>query len=104
MRKRYTEDETVLCTYIARFGRGAFGEKDVEKVEGRSLSSIKMKVQNIASMLDEEKYEVSKEVSKLTGRPQGESGRRTDWDVVKPLAILSKEEHLKRCRVIFDKC
>lgn len=53
MRNLYTEKEIVVCTYIARFGRNDFNENDIVKIKSRSLSSIKMKVQNIAAMIDE---------------------------------------------------
>ena len=93
----YTEYEIILCCYISRFGRNLFKEEDIAKINNRSLSSIKMKVQNIASMLDEEGAKTSHEVSKLTGLPAGQTGRRTNWDVVKRYANMPQEEHRKKC-------
>jgi len=79
-----------LVTYIARFGRGLFNEKSISRLHNRSEESIKMKVQNIASMLDEEGYDFSSDVTKLSGKTTGEKGRRTNWDIVSKLAHLPK--------------
>ncbi|MDO8836726.1 MAG: hypothetical protein Q7V01_14090 [Vicinamibacterales bacterium] len=103
MRNLYTENEIVVCTYVARFGRDDFTENDVVKIKGRSLSSIKMKVQNIAAMLDEAGANTSDQVSKLTGLPVGQTGRKTNWDVVKQYKTLPKDEHQKRCISILSK-
>ena len=102
MRNLYTEDEIIVCSYIARFGRSDFDETDVEKIRKRSLSSIKIKLKNIASMLDEEGFKYSNEVSILTGLPAGQKGRRTNWDIVKRYANLPKEEHRKKCLSILS--
>lgn len=102
MRNLYTEDEIIVCTYIARFGRYDFTEHDVVKITNRSLSSIKMKVQNIASMLDEAGAKTSDQVSKLTGLPTGQTGRKTNWGVVKQYLTLPKDEHRKRCIAIIS--
>ncbi len=97
MRNLYTESEIVVCTYIARFGRNDFTEEDIVKINNRSLSSIKMKVQNIASMIDEFGGKTSDQVSKLTGLPEGQTGRKTNWDVVKLYVNLPQNEHRKKC-------
>ena len=78
-RKLYTTDEIVLCTHIARFGRGLFTEQKITDLENRSISSVKMKVQNIAAMLKEEGYKYNGDVSCLSGVTTGEQGRRTNW-------------------------
>ena len=101
-RKLFTENEIVLCTYIARFGRGFFNEKRMSRLENRSESSIKMKVQNIAAMLKEEGYEHSPEVSCLSGVTTGEQGRRTNWDIVRTLVSLDKQELKEQCKNIFQ--
>jgi hypothetical protein len=62
-----------------------------------------MKVQNIAAMLDEEGYHSSNEVSKLTGLPAGEKGRRTNWDIVKQYIEMPKNEYHKKCIEILVK-
>lgn len=98
----FTEPEIILCTYIARFGRDTFREYDIVRVQNRSESSIKMKVQNIAAMLDEEGYEHSPKVSKLSGLPTGQKGRRTNWDIVKHLVELSKKELKEQCIEILE--
>ena len=70
-RNLFTENEIVLCTYIARFGRDKYDESNIHKYSSRSLDSIKMKVMNIASMLDEEGFPFSSSVAHLSGRPYG---------------------------------
>ena len=99
-RNYYTEDEITLCTYIARFGLREFSEIDIHKKYGRSLDSIKMKIQNIASMLDEEEITRYSDVKGLSGVPTGESGRRTNWNWVQKLILLSKEELFSKCESI----
>ncbi len=101
-RNLFTKDEITLCTYIARFGKREFDENDIQKLKERSISSIKMKVQNIASMLDEEGFETDDNVSKLTGKPPGEKGRKTNWDIVSKLAGLKKQDLLSLCQKIIE--
>jgi len=101
MRKLFTDQEIVLCTYIAKYGRGYFNEKRITRLENRSEDSVKMKVQNIAAMLEEEGFQHSPDVSALSGVPKGEEGRRTNWDIVAPIAEISKEEHKNMCKEIF---
>ena len=96
-RNLFTEDEIVLCTYIARFGRDKYDELAIHNWCSRSLNSIKMKVQNIAAMLDEEGYLFGSRVAPLSGSPHGESVRRTNWDVVSGLVQLSEGEHYAKC-------
>lgn len=62
---------------------------------------MKMKVQNIAAMLKEEGFPHSPDVSSLSGVTTGEEGRRTNWNIVAPLAEISKEEHKLMCKEIF---
>lgn len=99
-RKLYTKEEIILCTYIARYGRREFDENNIHLLENRSISSIKMKVQNIASMLYEEGFNVHHEVSKLTGKPPGEKGRRTNWEIVSGLTDFNKTKFLSICQSI----
>lgn len=99
-RKEYTDNEIVLCTYLARFGRGFINEKRISRLENRSESSIKMKVQNIAAMLHEEGYEHSNEITRLSGVTTGGQGRRTNWDVVSTLVKLEKEQLKEKCKSI----
>ena len=96
----YTLPEITFCTFIARFGRSHFDESDIHNLSGRSLSSIKMKVQNIASMLHEAGYPTSNSVSRLTGKPAGEGGRKTNWDDVISLNVFDKTELLNKCKSI----
>ena len=80
-RSRYTENEIILCTYIARFGRGFINEELIRSLfDRRPLGSVKMKVQNIARMLSEEGYGHSREVSPWGG------GHRSNWHTVQRYA------------------
>ena len=101
-RNRFTEDEVVLCAYIARFGRDKYDELAIHNWCSRSLDSIKIKVRNIAAMLDEEGYPSSSRVAPLSGRPHGEIGRRTNWNVVGSLVQLSETAHYAKCIRIFN--
>ena len=104
-RNLFTEDEIVLCTYIARFGRDKYDELAIHNRCSRSLDSIKMKVRNIAVMLDEEGYPFSSNVAPLSGRPHGETGRRTNWNVVSRLVQLSEAAHYAKCvRILGAEC
>jgi hypothetical protein len=80
----------------AEFG----GVSKIESLTHRSLASIKMKIQNITSMLDEAGIRRYSNESPLTGLPQGESGRKTNWEIVEPLSELSKQAFLEKCRSI----
>jgi hypothetical protein len=99
-RNLYTKEEVLLCTYIARFGKNEFNEFDVYKQSKRSISSIKMKIQNIASMLFEEGFETNSGIPKLSGKASGEKGRRTNWDIVVNYTDISKQEFLIICESI----
>ncbi|MBD0831304.1 hypothetical protein [Aestuariibaculum sediminum] len=99
-RNLYTEEEIILCCYIARFGKLEFDESDIFQIRNRSISSIKMKVQNIAAMLNEEGFQTDISISKLSGKPSGEKGRRTNWDLVKQLTDLDKKQFLSKCKEI----
>ena len=101
-RNLFSEDEIVLCAYIARFGRRKFDESTIHNWCFRSLDSIKMKVQNIAAMLDEEGYPFSSTITPLSGRPRGEGVRRTNWSVVSSLVQLSEGAHYAKCNNIFE--
>ena len=80
-RNRYSEDEIILCTYIARFGRDLIDEELIRCLfDRRPVGSVKMKVQNIARMLSEEGYRHSQEVSPWGG------GHRSNWHTVQPYA------------------
>ena len=101
----FTEDEIVLCTYLARFGRDKFDELSIHNWCSRSLDSIRMKVRNIVTMLDEEGYQFSSKVAPLSGRPHGETGRRTNWNVVSRLVQLSETAHYAKCvRILGAEC
>lgn len=59
-----------------------------------------MKIQNIASMLDEEKIKRYNNVRPLTGKTTGESGRRTNWNIVKLYIDKPKDAFLTKCNEI----
>lgn len=99
-RNLFTKNEIILCTYLARFGKEEFNEDEISTIKDRSISSIKMKVQNIAAMLDEEGFDSSEHISKLSGKTTGEKGRRTNWDIVRTLTGNSKQELLNICERI----
>ena len=81
MSQLYTEDEVTLCTYAARFDDAAIGGIEaIRRLRGRSAESVTAKIQNIAAMLDEEGIARENRVAPLTGRPAGQSGRRTNWN------------------------
>ena len=99
-RKPYTSEDIVLCTYIARYGTGLFTESKVANYGGRSVDSVKMKVQNIVAMLDEKGIERCPGMSPLTGRPPGKVGRETNWSQVEHLVTLEKADLWAQCRNI----
>ena len=97
----YTRDEIVLCTYAARFdGRDIGGVETIRLLRGRSTPSVTAKIQNIAAMLDEHGIPRESRIAALTGRPAGESGRRTNWAWIEPLVRVSRAELLDQCRGI----
>ena len=101
-RNLFTKEEIVLCTYIARFGKQEFNEDDISDLNKRSVASIKMKVQNIAAMLDEAGYNTCESISKLTGKTTGEKGRKTNWDIVSTLVDKTKQDLFNECERIIS--
>jgi hypothetical protein len=99
-RNAYTVDEVVICAYIALYEGALLSEKKIAGIGKRSEGSIKMKVQNIAAMLDDKKVSRNAKVSALAGLPSGESGRETDWPSVQGLVALGKKEHWSKCKEI----
>lgn len=100
-RNNFTPDEIMLCTYAAMYDKSDFGGiSEIERLTHRSLDSIKMKIHNIAAMLDEAGVKRYSHVTPLTGRPQGQSGRMTNWEIVEPLCKLPKQAFLQECRSI----
>jgi hypothetical protein len=104
-RNYFTADEIVLCTYAAMYDASDFGGVSrIESIMNRSLASIQMKIQNIASMVDEAGIARSSKISPLTGLPSGETGRMTNWEIVEPLFNLPRQDLLERCRNILARC
>ena len=74
--------------------------RKITSLTGRSEASIKLKVQNIAAMLDYKGIARNQSVTALTGQARGETGRETDWGAVEPLIQIGKEAHWTRCKEI----
>lgn len=104
-RNLFTEEEIVLCTYAAMYDANDFGgTNEICKVRLRKKSSIDMKIRNIATMLDEKGISRrNTKISQLTGLPSGEKGRTTNWDVVKTLYPMKKDDFLNKCKIILKK-
>ena len=97
-RNYYIQNEIVLCTYAAMYDADDFGGTfRIEDLTRRSPASIRMKIQNIASMLDEASIRRYNNISPLTGLPHGQSGRVTNWKAVEPLTKLPKQVFLHQC-------
>jgi hypothetical protein len=98
VRNLFSEREIVLCTYIAKFGEEPpITIAEVARIGGRSVASVKLKVENIVSMLDETASPGPRAFPALTGKPPGMQGRRTNWKWVGELAMLSKDQLRARC-------
>ena len=100
MANLYTEEEVMMCTYIALYGRKNFTEKDIcEFSKKREEGSMKMKLRNICTMLEEMGILLSIKYSKLSGLPKGQSGRDTNWEWVKKYLPdkINQQELLKKC-------
>jgi hypothetical protein len=100
-RNYFTTAEIVLCTYAAMYDARDFGGlSKIEELTHRSRASIQMKIQNIAAMVDDAGVLRSSDVSPLTGLPTGQTGRRTNWDIVEPISRLTRQAFLECCRQI----
>ena len=98
----FTENEIILCTYIALYDAIAYNEADIHEKFNRPESSIKMKIQNIAAMLDEENIPRYSNIKGLSGVTTGQKGRRTNWNLIEKIIKLSREELFKKCETILD--
>lgn len=96
-RTPYSQDEVILCAYIALYGRTILIEKKIASSFNRPEASVIMKVGNIVAMLDDEGIERTPGVSALSGKTKGEDGRRTNWALVKKMIDLGKDEHKRQC-------
>jgi hypothetical protein len=96
-RTPYSQDEIILCAYIALYGKTILREKKIASSFNRSEASVIMKVQNIAAMLEEEGIERSPGIPALSGVTTGADGRRTNWEMVKKMIDLGKDEHKRLC-------
>ena len=101
-RNLYTENEIILCTYLALYDTNAFSGTEIHNKFSRPESSIKMKIQNIAAMLDEEEIKRYSSIKGLSGVTTGEKGRRTNWDWVEKIIHYSKDELFSKCEAILN--
>ena len=102
-RSPFTRGELVLCIYAAVYDIADIGGIDaIHMLQSRSRSSIRMKIQNLVSMCDEEGITRFNEEHPLTGLPAGETGRRTNWDLVSEYSRVSRSEHLQECERILN--
>lgn len=102
-RNAFTREELVLCIYAAFYDIADFGGLDqIHALHSRSVASIRMKIQNLVAMCDE--FGVTRHNSEhpLTGLPHGQTGRRTNWDLVSQYSGVSREDHLQECRQIIQ--
>jgi hypothetical protein len=103
-RKPFTRNEIVLCIYAARYDIADIGGiGTIHALESRSRSSISMKIQNIVSMCDDAGISRNPMQRRLTGRPVGESGRRTNWAELSEYAGVDRHSHLHECQAIIAK-
>ena len=103
-RSPFTREELVLCIYAAIYDIADIGGLDaIHMMKSRSRSSIRMKIQNLVSMCDEQGVPRFSDEHPLTGLPAGETGRRTNWDLVSEYSRVSRSEHLQECnRILRD--
>ena len=81
-RRPFSQEELILCIYAARYDTGDIGGIEaVQSLHSWSYASIKMKVQNIVAMLDEEGVGRTNSEHALTGLPAGKKGRRTNCNL-----------------------
>lgn len=100
----FTRDEIVLCIYAARYDIAEIGGLDaIHSMRMRSPSSIRMKIQNIVAMCDEEGISRSSNEHALSGLPTGEAGRRTNWDLLSQYVTVPQDQHLNECQFIIAK-
>lgn len=98
MRNFYTDDEVILCTYAALYDIDDIGGLDaLFRFCKRSGASIKMKIANIASMLDEHGIARKSGTAGLTGVTTGKAGRLTNWPLVLGLTRISHEQLKAKC-------
>lgn len=102
-RTAFTRDELVLCIYAALYDVEDIGGVDaIHALQSRSRSSIRMKIQNIVAMCDEEGISRSGDQHSLTGLPAGKTGRRTNWDLLSKYISVPRAQHLHECQLIIQ--
>ena len=102
-RNLYTRDEIILCIYAALFDASDFGGIEaIHSLNLRSRASIEMKIQNIVAMCDEEGLKRNPDHNPLSGRPNGQTGRRTNWNELQECSLVSQDSLLAECRKIIE--
>ena len=97
-RNLFTTNEIILCAYAALWDANDFGgTRKIAELTGRSLSSIGMKIQNMAAMFDAKNIARVSTVSPLTGTPPGQPARETHWTEIQPFLALSQEDFKTKC-------
>ncbi len=96
MRLAYTENEIILCTYIALYGKGLLIEKKIAKYGHRPEDAVKRKIKNIAAILHEKGIPRCRNIIPATGI----FNRKTDWAIIKSLVVIEKKQLLRKCKKI----
>lgn len=98
--RRYERDEIIACAYVAMYGAADLGGIEaVAAAVHRDIGSLKLKIRNVAAMLDAHGLPRDPSIRPLTGRTSGGEPRETDWPIVQPFTRLTLQEHLAICRV-----
>jgi len=92
-RPPYSFKEVIGCLYVARFGESEkITLEAIRSLTPRSLPSVKMKVSNIVSQLQERSLPTHPSLSPLTGLTTGEKGRLTHWTWIQPHTSADRDE------------
>lgn len=97
-RNFFTNNEITVCAYVALFGESEpFTVRRIATLTGRSEDSIVLKIRNFVSKLNSEGITTLYRNSGLTGTTTNARPRKTNWEIVQPLAMLTQEELRRRC-------
>jgi predicted HNH restriction endonuclease len=106
----FSDQEITILTFVAKFGIHEFPDisslkklyKHLSDSFGRSAGSVRMKILNIASMMDDRGVARETEFAGLTGVSEGKKPRTTDWDRVENILRIPKQELLQECILILS--
>jgi len=99
MRLPFTENELILCTYIALYGKGLLIEKKIAKYGHRPEDAVKRKIKNIAAILHEKGIPRCHNITPSTGSVN----RKTDWPIIKDVLFIEKTHLLHKCKEILTR-